>query len=182
MPRLAIGPEAAIAASSPGSGDDGSNGVAPPKNEMAIERTSMPRRRAHEGMGEVVGHGAREEAEGDDAAQDPRDQLLDLRVDLRQLPDGDHRDEGEDDHPAELDADLDAEDARDRDAHQVPARSRGEDGLLAPRREPCRAPAGQPRGENRRSERDDPDGDRDLRPERLAGRAGRAGPGAGSKV
>src|SRR5436190_4466010 len=70
-------------------------------------------------MGEVVRDRAHEESERDEPAEDPRDGGLEPRIDRRELPDRDHGDQGEDDDPAELHPDLDAEDAGDRDAHQV---------------------------------------------------------------
>ena len=95
-------------ASSPGSGAR-SSGVAPPKNDTPIERTSIPRSpRRDQGVGEVVRDGADEEPERDDPrrAATPSG-LIESRVDLVELADGDHRDEREHDDPAELDADLD---------------------------------------------------------------------------
>ena len=135
------GREAAIAASSPGSVDDGSSGVAPPKNETAIARDldAPPARDDARGRG----RGRRSSAKNPSAtiaAEDPRDAAP--RAPGRpsvSWPTAITATSARTIDPAELDADLDPEDARDRDAHQVPARCAVSDGARATTRRRRRA-------------------------------------------
>ena len=97
---LTSGPDAAMAASSPGFGDAGSSGVEPPKNVTTIGSNVHAPPAGHEGVREVVRDRAHEEAERDDRAEEPRRRLLDLGIDRRQLADRDDRDQREDDRPS----------------------------------------------------------------------------------
>ena len=72
-------------------------------------------------MAHVVRQRAQEEPEGDDPAEQPLDHRLHGGIDLGDLDGAQGRDEGDDEDPAELQPDLDAQDPGDGDAdHALP--------------------------------------------------------------
>ena len=149
---LTSGPDAAMAASSPGF-----VGAGIERGRAAEERHDDgpnvdAAASSHDRVGEVVRHRAHEEAERDDPAEDPRRHRLDRGVDRRQLADRDDRDEREDDDPAELDPDLDAERRARSGCRSWSSPRGGQDRAGARAR---RVPARPPHGEQRHDERDD---------------------------